>query len=296
MAIGGGQAADTISAFRTGVAGQAGITLLSLAYGGNAAVWAAAYLLGPGFALGTGSAIRLTEVTVGPLPTLPVLAGLPNGPMGVAGIALLTVPVLAGLAAGWLFAVRAARGREAAGSGLGSRPRRTARVAARGGDRAARAARVAGALSLASAGRARRPGGRRRAGPALPGLRRIAGRWPARHHRCRPVAGGLGHHGSGRCLGGGRRGSRPCLRAGPQGTDGPARTRDHWRCCSGRWSTASRGRCANDDQHTMPSTTPTAEQIRPVIAWLRLLARPEFAFFKPSQLKTRPTMPTTMPI
>jgi hypothetical protein len=36
VAIGGGQAADTISAYRTGVAGQAGITLLSLAYGANA--------------------------------------------------------------------------------------------------------------------------------------------------------------------------------------------------------------------------------------------------------------------
>ena len=106
VALGGGQAADTISAYRTGVAGQAGITLLSLAYGANAAVWAAAYLLGPGFALGTGSAIRLTEVTAGPLPTLPLLAGLPAGPMGAAGAALLAVPVVAGAAAGWLLTLR----------------------------------------------------------------------------------------------------------------------------------------------------------------------------------------------
>ncbi|MCU7730236.1 DUF6350 family protein [Actinoplanes sp. KI2] len=106
VAIGGGQAADTIAAYRTGVAGQAGITLLSLAYGANAAVWAAAYLLGPGFALGTGSAIRLTEVTAGPLPTLPLLAGLPDGPMGAAGTALLAVPVVAGAAAGWLLTLR----------------------------------------------------------------------------------------------------------------------------------------------------------------------------------------------
>jgi hypothetical protein len=110
VAIGGGQAADMISAYRTGVAGQAGITLVSLAYGANGVVWAAAYLLGPGFALGTGSAIRLTEVTVGPLPTLPLLAGLPNGPMGAAGAALLAVPVLAGLAAGWLLTLRLVRG------------------------------------------------------------------------------------------------------------------------------------------------------------------------------------------
>jgi hypothetical protein len=110
VAIGGGQAADMISAYRTGVAGQAGITLVSLAYGANGVVWAAAYLLGPGFALGTGSAIRLTEVTVGPLPTLPLLAGLPNGPMGAAGAALLAIPVLAGLAAGWLLTLRLTRG------------------------------------------------------------------------------------------------------------------------------------------------------------------------------------------
>jgi Family of unknown function (DUF6350) len=114
IAVGGGQAADTISAYRTGVAGQAGITLLSLAYGVNGAVWAAAYLLGPGFALGTGSVIRLTEVTAGPLPTLPLLAGLPAGPTGAAGIALLALPVLAGLAAGWLLTQRLGRGAAAA--------------------------------------------------------------------------------------------------------------------------------------------------------------------------------------
>jgi uncharacterized protein DUF6350 len=103
IAVGGGQAADMISAYRAGVAGQAGITLVSLAYGANGVVWSAAYLLGPGFALGTGSAVRLTEVTAGPLPTLPLLSGLPNGPMGAAGIALLAIPVVVGLAAGWLM-------------------------------------------------------------------------------------------------------------------------------------------------------------------------------------------------
>jgi hypothetical protein len=108
VAIGGGRAADMISAYRTGVAGQAGIILVSLGYGANAVVWSAAYLLGPGFALGTGSAVRLTEVTVGPLPTLPLLAGLPNGPLGAAGAALLALPVLAGLAAGWLLTLRLA--------------------------------------------------------------------------------------------------------------------------------------------------------------------------------------------
>jgi hypothetical protein len=106
LAVGGGPAADTISVYRTGVAGQAGITLLSLAYGANGVVWATAYLLGPGFALGTGSEVRLTEVTAGRLPAVPLLSGLPNGPMGAAGIALLAIPVGVGLAAGWLMILR----------------------------------------------------------------------------------------------------------------------------------------------------------------------------------------------
>jgi hypothetical protein len=127
VAVGGGTAADMISAYRTGVAGQAGIVLVSLAYGVNGTVWAAAYLLGPGFALGTGSVVRLTEVTVGPLPTLPLLAALPNGPMGAAGALLLAVPVLAGLAAGWLLTLRLARDQPPAGS---------APKAAKPGDRA----------------------------------------------------------------------------------------------------------------------------------------------------------------
>lgn len=103
VAVGGGRAADTIGAYQTGVAGQAGITLVSVAYAVNAAVWAAAYLLGPGFLLGADTVVRLTEVTVGPLPTIPLLAGLPEGPVGAAGAALLAVPVLAGMASGWLM-------------------------------------------------------------------------------------------------------------------------------------------------------------------------------------------------
>jgi Family of unknown function (DUF6350) len=113
IALSGGQAAGMIAAYRTGVVGQAGITLVSLAYGPNAAIWAAAYLLGPGFVLGAGSAVRLTEVTVGPLPTLPLLAGLPDGPMGAAGTALLAIPVVIGLAAGWLLTRRLTRSRSA---------------------------------------------------------------------------------------------------------------------------------------------------------------------------------------
>ncbi|SCE79215.1 hypothetical protein GA0074695_1155 [Micromonospora viridifaciens] len=109
VATGGGDAADMIGAYRTGVAGQAGITLVSLAYAPNATVWSASYLLGPGFAVGTDTAVRTSEVSVGALPAVPLLAGLPSGPMDGLGAGLLAVPVLAGMAAGWLLARRLAR-------------------------------------------------------------------------------------------------------------------------------------------------------------------------------------------
>lgn len=104
VACGGGAAADTIAAYRTGVAGQAGLTLLCLAYAPNLAVWAMAYLVGPGFAVGTGTAVRGSEVVLGSLPPLPVFAGLPAGALPTLGAVLLVVPVLAGAVAGWLLA------------------------------------------------------------------------------------------------------------------------------------------------------------------------------------------------
>ncbi|MGW5559350.1 cell division protein PerM [Micromonospora sp. NPDC003944] len=109
VATGGGDAADMIGAYRTGVAGQAGITLVSVAYAPNAAVWSTSYLLGPGFAVGTDTAVRTSEVSVGALPAVPLLAGLPRGPVDGLGSLLLAVPVLAGMVAGWLLARRVAR-------------------------------------------------------------------------------------------------------------------------------------------------------------------------------------------
>ncbi|GIJ81172.1 hypothetical protein SAMN05443287_103346 [Micromonospora phaseoli] len=110
VATGGGDAADLIGAYRTGVAGQAGITLVSLAYAPNATVWSASYLLGPGFAVGTDTAVRTSEVSVGALPALPLFAGLPGGPVdGLDAAAVLALPVLVGMATGWLLARRLLR-------------------------------------------------------------------------------------------------------------------------------------------------------------------------------------------
>ncbi len=109
LALGAGEASDILGAYRTGVAGQAGIILVCLAYAPNAAVWAAAYLLGPGFAVGVDTTVRTTEVTVGGLPAVPLVSGIPHGPVGGLGAALLAVPVVAGMLAGWLLARRLLR-------------------------------------------------------------------------------------------------------------------------------------------------------------------------------------------
>lgn len=104
IAANGAAATDVLAAYRTGVAGQAGITLLCLAFAPNVAVWSTAYLLGPGFAVGTDTVVRSSEVSVGLLPVLPVFAGLPEGPLPTLGALLLVVPVVAGAVGGGLIA------------------------------------------------------------------------------------------------------------------------------------------------------------------------------------------------
>jgi hypothetical protein len=102
LALHGGAAADTLGSYRAGVAGQLGITAGCLAYLPNFAVWAAAYLIGPGFAFGVGTVVSPADVLTGP-----VLAALPSAPLSGVGPALLGVPLAAGIAAGLLLARRA---------------------------------------------------------------------------------------------------------------------------------------------------------------------------------------------
>ena len=106
LALAGGAATEMLTSFRAGVAGQAGITVLCLVFLPNLALWGAAYLLGPGFAVGFGTVVSPGDVLLGPVPALPVLAGLPSGPLSGIGPALLGVPLVAGIAAGILLARR----------------------------------------------------------------------------------------------------------------------------------------------------------------------------------------------
>jgi hypothetical protein len=78
---------------------------LSLAMAGaalvpNAAVWAAAYALGPGFALGAGTSVGPDAVELGIVPALPALAAIPAETYGVWGWLVLVGPVLVGIMTG----------------------------------------------------------------------------------------------------------------------------------------------------------------------------------------------------
>ncbi|AQU66916.1 hypothetical protein BBN63_12385 [Streptomyces niveus] len=89
--------------------GRIAVLLLSVALLPNAAVWAASYALGPGFALGTSATVTPLAVTGSPaLPPFPLLAAVPaEGPGMPVTWAAGVVPVAAGLVIAW-FTVRVA--------------------------------------------------------------------------------------------------------------------------------------------------------------------------------------------
>jgi len=109
VAVSGGQASATLATFHAGVLGQAGLTLLCLVYAPNLAAWSAAYLIGPGFAVGVGTTVSAGKVSLGALPAAPVLAGLPDSAVAGLGPLLLVLPVAGGMAAGWLLVRRRLR-------------------------------------------------------------------------------------------------------------------------------------------------------------------------------------------
>lgn len=107
VAIAGGEATWALSSYRTGVIGQAGLTLVCALYGPNVAIWAASYLVGPGFVIGTDNSVTAASASLGDIPNVPVLAGLDAVPTN--GSVLVALPLVAGLTAGWLMTRRTRR-------------------------------------------------------------------------------------------------------------------------------------------------------------------------------------------
>ncbi|MET9576927.1 cell division protein PerM [Streptomyces massasporeus] len=104
-----------------GWSGRLAVLLLCVALLPNAAVWGAAYALGPGFALGAGHAVDPLASAPAPfLPPFPLLAAVPEAGQGTpVHWAAGAVPVIAAVVVGWTVATGAVSA-ERGGTGPGS--------------------------------------------------------------------------------------------------------------------------------------------------------------------------------
>ena len=84
-----------------GIDGGIALTVAELSFLPNLIIWAAAWLLGPGFALGTGSTVSPGGTVLGPVPGIPILGALPTG-TPVLGALWLIVPLLLGFLGAWI--------------------------------------------------------------------------------------------------------------------------------------------------------------------------------------------------
>jgi Family of unknown function (DUF6350) len=103
------QTGQLFAAVTGGWAAALGVLTVCAAYLPNAAVWAASFAAGPGFAVGYGTHVGLGGVQLGAAPVLPLLAALPgSGPAPLPSYAALAVPAAAGVVTG-LVADRGSR-------------------------------------------------------------------------------------------------------------------------------------------------------------------------------------------
>ncbi|MGW5640590.1 cell division protein PerM [Streptomyces sp. NPDC003832] len=140
----GGAARESFLRVTEGLSGQFAVLLLCLTLMPNAAVWATAYSLGPGFSLGAGHVVGpLSSSPAALLPPFPLLAAVPEeGAGGWVNWAAGAVPVAAGVTVGW-FVGRA---------GCGGRGGRGGRGGAEVWSRGRTAGVTLGAVGLAAAG------------------------------------------------------------------------------------------------------------------------------------------------
>jgi Family of unknown function (DUF6350) len=95
LATGYARVITLYESLQAGVAGGIALTLAQLALIPNVVLWGVSWLLGPGFAIGTGSSVSPLGTSLGPIPALPLLGPLPQGDLTF-GLLGVLVPVLAG--------------------------------------------------------------------------------------------------------------------------------------------------------------------------------------------------------
>ena len=102
---------QAVTALDPGIFGSVLLLLASLCYLPNSVIWAVAYMLGPGFSFGIGTAISPSGSAIGAVPAFPMLAALPVRAEAAfpawLGFFVLVMPYLAGALAG-LMTVRIA--------------------------------------------------------------------------------------------------------------------------------------------------------------------------------------------
>lgn len=149
LAVHASRAMSLTRALDPGLVGGLLLLVISLLLVPNAAVWAAGYVAGPGFAVGAGTGVSPFGVALGPVPALPILAALPDSAPPQALRLVLLAPLVAGILAG----IVVARAVPAAGPD----PAPAARPA--GGPPAGAGTPTPGAGRAAGSGRARRCAG-----------------------------------------------------------------------------------------------------------------------------------------
>ena len=85
----------------TEILGGIAVTVGQLAFLPNFVVWCASWLIGPGFAIGTGSSVGPVATELGPVPAIPILGALPEGALTFGFVGII-VPVIVGYLAAFL--------------------------------------------------------------------------------------------------------------------------------------------------------------------------------------------------
>lgn len=99
VAAGAGQIGAVAEALDGGGLGSTVLLLGCVAFAPNAVVWGAAFALGPGFAMGSDTAVAPTGIDLGLVPALPLLGALPTSVSSVAWV-VVAGPMIAGALAG----------------------------------------------------------------------------------------------------------------------------------------------------------------------------------------------------
>ncbi|WP_156760565.1 cell division protein PerM [Microbacterium karelineae] len=101
VALRGGEMISLFERAQVDAVGATALTLAQLAYVPTLLGWGVAWFAGPGFALGTGTAVSPSGTSLGVVPGVPILGVLPESGSGWMLLAVL-LPVALGALAGWI--------------------------------------------------------------------------------------------------------------------------------------------------------------------------------------------------